>query len=165
MKRKKSGCIARKRRRTKKENPRENGRKRERKRVRRGPRPLGWEKQQLQQPITYRVGPSGGARPVESLRERLLSFVSGHLVLARRPSDEFGRVARVPSLPPPCSVSRRRGPGRARIPSRRDLLSADREETSPSWVRKINQKEVSLFFFSRQGDPTLMRRSLPLILE
>lgn len=47
------------------------------------------------------VGPSG--------RVTLGEIIIRHLVLARRPSVEFGRVARVPSLPPP-SVSRRRGP-------------------------------------------------------
>lgn len=47
------------------------------------------------------VGPSG--------RVTLGEIIIGHLVLARHPSVEFGRVARVPSLPPPF-VSRRRGP-------------------------------------------------------
>lgn len=59
------------------------------------------------------VGPSGRVTPGEIIIVRI-----GHLVLIRRPSDEFGRVARVPSLPPSCFVSRRRGP--VLIPSRRE---------------------------------------------
>lgn len=83
----------------------ENGRKRERKKVRAG---SDREKQQLQQPITYRAGsaarrggdsePGGvisGAREMERKREIIITRIR-RLVRARRPSAEFGHVARVP---------------------------------------------------------------------
>lgn len=122
MKRKKSGCVSReRRRRTKKGNPGERKEEGRKERVRRRG-PLGPSDPRRNSSCNSRSRiaprPSGGARPVESLRERLLSFVSGHLVLARRPSGEFGRVARVPSPPPsrascpdeeaPCACARAR---------------------------------------------------------